>query len=79
MVADYYSDIQVSKVNVSKIQGLGQLHVHLSRTQSRMLYRHKKDSGSSRRRSTADPLTVLDGGEAQIADVSEWSLGVNMG
>ena len=62
---------------VSEIEGLGQLSVQLAGTPTET----KSQTGNDGqvKMATVDRLTVLDGGEAHVTDISQWSPGVNEG
>ena len=62
---------------VSDIEGLGQLSVQLAGFPAQM--KAKDGSEGPRKVATLDRLVVLDGGEAHVTDISQWSPGVNEG
>ena len=62
---------------VSDIESLGQLSVQLVGTPAQT--KPKIDNERPRKVATIDRLVVLDGGEAHVTDISQWSPGVNEG
>lgn len=62
---------------VSEIEGLGHLSVQLAGTPAQP--KPKRDSRAPRPLATIDCLAVLNGGEAHVTDISQWSPDVNVG
>ena len=62
---------------VSDIEGLGELRIHLSGSQRQCEL--KSNDEAPRKVATVDRLAVLNGGEAHVTDISQWSPGVNEG
>lgn len=62
---------------VSDIEDIGELRVQLSGHQKET--KSKINSDVPRKSATIDRLAVLNGGEAHVTDISQWSPGVNEG
>ena len=62
---------------ISEIEGLGQLHVQLSGHPRET--KPKSSNDAPRKSATIDRLAILNGGEAHVTDISQWSPGVNEG
>ena len=62
---------------ISDIEGLGRLHVQLSGHPRETKMKFNDDA--PRKSATIDRLAVLNGGEAHVTDISQWSPGVNEG